>query len=122
MSYAKVTLDWPGGRNDFALDWPQMRALETETGQGPMQLLNALRGGQFRVDHLLAILRLGLSGAGMVSVEADRVVAAATRTHGPGALLEAATLALAAGVIGAPQPDIFTEDADSTDQGDLDGK
>jgi hypothetical protein len=58
-------LNWAGGEHAFALDIGSLRAIQTATGRGPMEVYTALSNGSWRIDDVLSVLRYGLIGGGM---------------------------------------------------------
>lgn len=65
---------WPGGEHAFALDIGGLRAIQTATGRGPMEIYTALGNGLWRIDDVLSVLRYGLIGGGMDAKEAKATV------------------------------------------------
>jgi len=72
MLPAQIT--WAGGEHDFLLTIPLLRALQERCDAGPEWILNRLRTGQWRVDDILATIRLGLEGGGMPKDKATALV------------------------------------------------
>lgn len=76
-----ITLNWPGGEDEFLLRLGELEALDDLTESGVMDLRWRLAQGQARgslayapvkVAEIIATLRLGLIGAGMERKAADR--------------------------------------------------
>jgi len=65
-----IDLDWADGTYRFALPVAQLRDLQHKTGIGPLALYNRLLSGQWRVDDMGEVLRLGLIGGGLSPVAA----------------------------------------------------
>jgi len=57
-------IKWVGGEHDFALDMGALRALQDACDAGPMRIYLRLQSGDWRVDDLASIIRLGLIGSG----------------------------------------------------------
>lgn len=78
-----VTLNWPGGEDEFLLRLGELEALDDKTEQGVLDYRYRLSLGLAReslayapvkIWETLHCLRLGLIGAGMDRKEADRKV------------------------------------------------
>lgn len=69
-----MQLKWAGGENDFLLHIKELRALQTATDCGPGLLFKRLGDGDWLVDDLLHVLRLGLIGGGMPEGEASKLI------------------------------------------------
>lgn len=76
-----VTLNWPGGEDEFLLRLGEMEALDDLTAAGVMDFryrlsLGAQRGSlayaPVRTREVIDCIRLGLIGAGMDRKDADR--------------------------------------------------
>lgn len=96
----RLTLTWPGGEHEFALGIGQLRAVQDATNAGPEELLYRMAGGKWRVDDLIAILRLGLEGGGMPKAECGPLVLRMVELHGLIAFRETAYRVLGAALIG----------------------
>lgn len=81
-----LTLNWPGGEDDFLFRLGELEALDDKTTDGLLDYryrlsLGIQRGSlaysPVRIAETLACLRLGLIGAGMGSAEARKKVEAA---------------------------------------------
>lgn len=68
------TLSWPGGENSFALPLGELRALQTHLSAGPQEIYNRVTQGEWRIDDLMQVIRLGLIGGGMTNAEAGPMV------------------------------------------------
>ncbi len=68
-----VELNWAGGEHPFLLPIGMMRALQDKCDAGPEWVLNRLRTGQWRVDDVVSVIRLGLEGGGMAKEEARKL-------------------------------------------------
>lgn len=67
-------LVWPGGEHEFCLAIGELRALEQRCDAGVAQVLLRLLNGQFRIDDVIEVLRLGLQGAGMTERQALKLI------------------------------------------------
>ncbi len=65
--HCRITLNWVGGEDEFALPLGQLRALQTHLNCGPEELLRRIGLGTYRVDDLIEVLRQGLIGAGVAA-------------------------------------------------------
>lgn len=70
----EIHLDWVGGAHTFALPIGQLRKLQQTTDAGPHELLIRMAQGNWRVDDLVEVIRLGLIGGGMTASEAGPLV------------------------------------------------
>jgi hypothetical protein len=95
-----VTLDWVGGRHDFALDLGGLRAVQAATDTGPNLVLQRLRFGQWRVDDVISVLEQGLIRAGMDKAKVLPLVTTTAERHGLQQLVGTAYLVLATALIG----------------------
>lgn len=69
-----VEISWRGGSHEFALPIGMLRALQDRTDSGPVEVLMRLQSGAWKVDDLIAVIALGLEGAGMVRKDAALLV------------------------------------------------
>lgn len=76
-----LTLTWVGGEHRFRLRLGELRALQDIANAGPDRVLRRIVSGDWRVDDLLATVRLGLIGAGLDEGEAKRLVLAMAEQH-----------------------------------------
>lgn len=81
-----LTLNWPGGEDEFLFRLGELEALDDKTPEGVLDFryrlsLGIQRGSlaysPVRIGETLACLRLGLIGAGMQATEARKKVEAA---------------------------------------------
>lgn len=105
-----LTLDWVGGRHEFALDLGGLRAVQSTTDSGPNLVLQRLRFGQWKVDDVIAVLEQGLIRAGMDKVKAAPMVTELAESHGMQKLVPTAYLVLASALIG-PADDVVGDPA-----------
>lgn len=69
-----VELTWQGGINDFHLPIEMLRALQERCDAGPQWILARLSSGQWYVDDVVSVIKLGLEGAGLEKSEARKLV------------------------------------------------
>ncbi len=98
----RVSLDWVGGTDVFALDLGGLRSVQTETDCGPNMLLQKLRYGQWRVDDVLSVLTHGLTRAGADKAASAARVTRMAEQHGIQHLVQPAMLVLSAALLGVP--------------------
>lgn len=72
--HGEVTLAFADGEHVFRLGIGELRELQTKTGVGPVKLFRRLAEGDWLVDDLREIVRLGLIGGGSNPPEALRLV------------------------------------------------
>lgn len=70
----QIDLEFAGEMRSFCLKIGQLRELQEKTGVGPLALFNRLISGDWEVDDIPQILRLGLIGGGMSSSEALKLI------------------------------------------------
>jgi len=95
-----VVLNWPGGEHEFALKLGDLRAIQDSSNAGPQEVLQRLQLGTWRVDDVIAPLRLGLERGGMPKDDARSLVNKIAESDGMLALVHYAALVLAASLIG----------------------
>lgn len=102
---ARIVIPIWDGDYTFALRFGELVRLQDECGCGPMELLNRLQSGRWRVQDREAVLRLGLIGGGLPEPEAHRIM----RQHVKPALaldyIAEAVSVLMAALAGAPEED-----------------
>ncbi|MBD9569033.1 gene transfer agent family protein [Ensifer sp. ENS08] len=77
---------WPGGEHAFRLGIGELRAIEQKCDAGCAVVLMRLLSSAWKIDDVIAPLRLGLIGAGMSERDAQRAVDAALDVSSPYAL------------------------------------
>lgn len=65
---------WPGGVHTFMLNIGELRALEQKTNAGAFVTMTRLLASQWKIDDVVATIRLGLVGAGISEKEARELV------------------------------------------------
>jgi hypothetical protein len=73
----RITADFGGDSHDFCLRWGELIELQEKCEAGPSIVLMRLAASQWRMEDIPSVIRLGLIGAGMDAVSANRLV----RTH-----------------------------------------
>lgn len=68
-------LTWAGGEHSFDLRIEHLRALQDICDAGPEWIMSRLATKQWRVDDVVATIRLGLEGGGMPKEQARKLVA-----------------------------------------------
>lgn len=73
--HAELTLEWGDGTHTFRLAIGQLRELQEKTNCGPMELVNRMLRGTWRLDDVRETIRLGLVGGGSTPIDALALVA-----------------------------------------------
>ena len=71
---AEVVLAFGGEDRTFRLNIGRLRALQEKVDAGPMELVNRMADGRWRVDDLRETILQGLIGGGMPSADATRLM------------------------------------------------
>lgn len=100
---ARIELDWADGTYAFRLAWGQLVELQEKCDAGPYVVLNRLYGGQWKVEDIANVIRLGLIGGGTKPADALRLTRAYVETYPPLDNVLIAQAVLAAGLQGAPE-------------------
>ncbi len=69
-----ITIQWGDGEYPFALNIGQARELEAKQGTGICAIYNRIVAGEWYIDDIYHIIRLGLIGGGMSPPDALRLV------------------------------------------------
>lgn len=80
------TIVWPGGEHAFRLGIGELRAIEQRSDAGCAIVMMRLLGQQWKIDDVIAPIRIGLIGAGMREQDAQKAVEAALEIASPYAL------------------------------------
>ena len=91
------------GEYDFRLAWGQLVELQERCSAGPLFVLNRLNSGEWRIEDISNVIRLGLVGGGMSPTDALTKVRRYVEERPP---LENHTLAvvvLQAALMGSPE-------------------
>lgn len=100
---ARIELDWADGTYTFRLAWGQLVELQEKCDAGPYVVLNRLYGGQWKVEDIAHVIRLGLIGGGTKPSDALRLIRAYVEAYPPLDNVLIAQAVLAAGLQGAPE-------------------
>lgn len=71
---ARIELDWADGTHSFRLAWGQLIELQEQCGAGPYVVLQRLATGQWKMQDISQVIRLGLIGGGMEPAKALKLV------------------------------------------------
>ncbi len=71
---AEIEIAFGGEDRPFRLNIGRLRALQEKVDAGPMELVNRMAAGAWRVDDLRETILQGLIGGGMASAEATRLM------------------------------------------------
>lgn len=71
---AEIEIAFGGEDRPFRLNIGRLRALQEKVDAGPMELVNRLSAGAWRVDDLRETILQGLIGGGMTSADATRLM------------------------------------------------
>lgn len=99
---AKVTLTWADGDYTFRLAWGQLIELQEKCDAGPYVVLQRLSAGQWRVQDIGEVIRLGLIGGGTEPVKALNLVRDYVESRPPLENLQFARGILMTALMGAP--------------------
>lgn len=100
---ARIELDWADGTYAFRLAWAQLAELQEKCDVGPYVVLTRLHNGQWRIEDISSVVRLGLIGGGMEPAAALKKVRAYVEDRPPYENLIPAQAILGAGLLGAPE-------------------
>lgn len=99
---AKITLTWGDDDYVFRLGWGELAELQEKTDAGPYVVLQRLHGGQWRVEDITNVLRLGLIGGGLKPVDALKLVRTYVEARPPMENVPFAIGVLSVALMGAP--------------------
>lgn len=111
MRDATVTFDWADGTYSFRLAWGQLAELQEKCDAGPYVVLQRLHSGEWRVEDISNIIRLGLIGGDMVPSRALNLTRAYVEARPPMESLIPAQVILSAALMGAPEEAVGEADA-----------
>lgn len=75
MSASGITrLDFGGEKRDFVIRLQELRRIQEVTGRGPQRVLNDLRSGDWLIDDIREVIRLGLEAGGCEPKEASALI------------------------------------------------
>jgi len=112
---ASITLDWADGTFMFRLAWGELRLLQEACDAGPNVILHRLQSGEWRVDDIASVIRLGLIGGGMSPTDALKKVRAYVEARPPLENLIIAQVILSAAVAGAPDEPVKKKPEEGTE-------
>lgn len=95
-----LTLTWPGGEHEFALNIGALRAIQAASDAGPQEILQRMMVLHWRIDDVLGVIRHGLEGGGMAKSEARVLVEAVVDQAGLLSLVPVAQAILTAALVG----------------------
>lgn len=113
MRDAMVTFDWADGTHSFRLAWGQLAELQEKCDAGPYVVLQRLHNGEWRIEDIINIIRLGLIGGGMEPAQALKLVRRYVEARPPMENLIPAQVILSAALTGAPEEKVGEDDAAS---------
>jgi hypothetical protein len=99
---AEIIQDFGDGEHLFRLRWAEIIMLQEATDLGPYVLLQRLYKGEWRVQEISAVIRLGLVGGGMEPVAALQLVRSYVEERPPLENLSLAQAVLASALVGVP--------------------
>lgn len=108
---ARTELDWADGTFSFALRWGELAELQEKCDAGPYRVLDRLQGGDWRIEDISNVIRLGLIGGGMLPADALKKVRFYVEDRPPMENLFVAIGVLTASIIGAPDEPLGEPDA-----------
>jgi hypothetical protein len=101
-----IDLDFADGTYHFRLAWGELVKLQEECNAGPYFVLNRLLAGQWRMEDITSVIRLGLIGGGMDDGKAMRMVRTYVESTIPFRYLAIAQRVLGAAVVGTVEEDV----------------
>ncbi|QKC99177.1 gene transfer agent family protein [Mesorhizobium sp. NZP2298] len=116
---ARVEMDWADGAYAFRLAWGQLAELQEKCNAGPYVVLNRLHSGQWLVEDISNVIRLGLIGGGMPPVDALKKVRAYVEDRPPLESIIIAQIALGAALTGAPEESVGETEAANPAESEL---
>ncbi|WP_334154680.1 gene transfer agent family protein [Agrobacterium pusense] len=111
MRDATVTFDWADGTHSFRLAWGQLAELQEKCDAGPYVVLQRLHSGEWRIEDVSNIIRLGLIGGGMEPAPALKLTRAYVEARPPMENIIPAQVILSAALTGAPEEKVGEGDA-----------
>lgn len=119
MRDATVTFDWGDGTHSFRLAWGQLAELQEKCDAGPYVVLQRLHSGEWRVEDISNIIRLGLIGGGLEPSPALKLTRAYVESRPPMESLIPAQVILSAALMGAPEEAVGEDDAANPEESSL---
>ncbi len=111
MRDSRVTFDWADNTYTFSLRWGELASLQEACDAGPYVVLQRLHSGEWRVEDISNIIRLGLIGGGMEPAPALKLTRAYVEARPPMENLIPAQVILSAALTGAPEEKVGEGDA-----------
>lgn len=65
-----IELDWADGSHRFRLAWGQLAELQEKCNAGPYVILSRLHSGEWKIEDIAQVIRLGLIGGDMKPTDA----------------------------------------------------
>ncbi|MGP4670645.1 gene transfer agent family protein [Agrobacterium salinitolerans] len=103
MRDATITFDWADGTHSFRLAWGQLAELQEKCDAGPYVVLQRLHSGEWRIEDISNIIRLGLIGGSMDPVAALKLTRAYVEARPPMESLIPAQVILSVALMGTPE-------------------
>jgi len=113
MRDARLDLTWADGDYSFRLGWGELAELQERCNAGPYVVLNRLQSGEWRIEDISNVIRLGLIGAGhdMTPTKALQLVRRYVEDRPPLENHYVAIVILTAGLLGAPEEPVGEREA-----------
>lgn len=111
---ASVTLDWGDGTYKFRLAWGELIELQEKTDAGPSFILDKFYNGDWKVQYISEVIRLGLIGGGQTPSEALKLTRRYVESRPPFENLSTAQGILAIALLGAPEDKLGEDGAAQT--------
>lgn len=103
MRDARVTFAWADGDYSFRLGWGELAELQEHCNAGPYVVLNRLHVGEWRIEDIGEVIRLGLIGGGTEPAKALTLTRRYVEGRPPFENHKFAVVILQAGLLGAPE-------------------
>lgn len=98
---ANIELTIWDGDYTFRLGWGELAQLQEKCDVGPYVILRRMLTGEWRLEDIEGVFRLGLIGAGRKPEDATKLIKEHVKTRPPAEYALQAALILQAGVVGA---------------------
>jgi hypothetical protein len=100
---ASITLPWADKNYTFHLPWDGIIELQEKLDAGPNYILTEMWQGNWKVEYISEIIRIGLIGGGLTPSEALNLVERYVKSRPPMENLSIAQAILAISLQGAPE-------------------